>query len=149
MAVQANMSEPNANQPEPGHESVSVSVSVPVVEAFFQSHDASHFAENAEWVDTAQGTTAHGRTQIADAIRRWYTEDFCEARDEPLNLIVTDDTVVAEWIFHGKPRYGFACDTAEISMSIVAVFEVCEHAIQRVRLYYDLAKRASHLHTSL
>jgi predicted GNAT superfamily acetyltransferase len=139
MSVRVSMSKPNANKPEPIHEAV------PVVEAFFQSHDAHHFVENGEWVDTAQSITARGRAQIADVIRRWYVEDFCEAHDEPLNLIVTDDTVVAEWIFHGKPRQQATGDAAEISVSIVAVFEVYEHMIQRVRLYYDLAKRLTHV----
>jgi hypothetical protein len=132
------MFDPNANKPEAGHEAL------PVVEAFFQSHDARHFAENGEWLDTAQNSVARGRAQIADVIRRWYAEDFCEAHDEPLNLVVTDDTVVAEWIFHSKPCHQATCDATEISVSIVAVFEVYEHMIQRVRLYYDLAKRLGH-----
>jgi hypothetical protein len=144
MYVQVSMFDLNTNKPESDHETL------PVVEAFFQSHNAHHFAENGEWLDMAQNTAVRGRAQIADVIRRWYAEDFYEAHDEPVNLVVTDDTVVAEWIFHGKPRQQATCDAAEISVSIsvsiVAVFEVCEQLIQRVRLYYDLAKRLGLTH---
>ena len=111
---------------------------MPVVEAFFQSHDVSHFAEQAEWVDTAQNLTARGRAEIAAAILQWYAGDFLQAYDEPLNLIETDDTVVAEWVFHGLPRNKSA---AEITIPMIGVFEVFEQTIQRLRLYYDRSVR--------
>ena len=49
---------------------------VQVVEAYFQSHDACHFAIHAEVEDMAQRTLARGRDAIAITLRHWYEGDF-------------------------------------------------------------------------
>lgn len=110
----------------------------PVVEAYFQSHDAVHFAENAEWLDTAQSRAAHGRAEIAEVIRQWYVYGVRNPHDEPRNLIAIEDTVVVEWIYHA-----WRCRDrdVEVAVPIAAIFEVTGRFIARVRLYYDAALR--------
>lgn len=110
----------------------------PVIAAYFQSHDAVHFADNAEWLDMAQSSAAHGRAEIAEVIRQWYVDDVRNAEDEPRNLVAIDDTVVVEWVYHAwRHRDGLL----KVAVPIAAIFEVAGRVIVRVRLYYDAAMR--------
>ena len=108
------------------------SAATPVIAAYFQSHDAVHFADNAEWLDMAQSSAAHGRAEIAEVIRQWYVYDVGNPRDEPRNLIANEDTVVVEWIYHAWRRRD---RNVRVAVPIAAIFEVSGRAIVRVRRY--------------
>jgi hypothetical protein len=114
-----------------------------VVEAYFQSRDARHFTPDAIFYDMARMTMARGQEEIAAMIARWYGDgDFTAVRDEPYNMIATDDRVVAEWIFHGERKEAGRSSlpdstNPEIAVPMAAVFEVANDQIQCARLYYN------------
>jgi len=109
---------------------------VPIVEAFFQSHDAGHFAENAEWIDYAQGIALQGRNKVVEQIQYWYRGNFCEPEDEPLNLMEVERVVIAEWVFRARACRSTS-HTKGIAVPVIGLFKIEGRLIRQLRLYYN------------
>jgi steroid delta-isomerase-like uncharacterized protein len=120
-----------------------------LIQAFFASHDATPFyAEDATFHDMSQPAPLQGRAAIGGMMRAMYSEIFTEARAEPRGLVVGENAVVAEFVFHGKNTGSLngAPPTGKVvAIPMIAVYEIAHGKIQSTRLYYDSTTMARQL----
>lgn len=120
-----------------------------IIQAYFQSHDPmSFFSEDAEFHDMSQPEPFRGREAIGAALRMFYQEAFSDARAEPRSVLPGEDSVVAEFVFHGQNTgslMGAPPTDKTVAVPMIAVYEVERGKIQRARLYYDSATMARQL----
>ena len=115
-----------------------------VLEAFAQSHDPSHFSEDAVYTQIAPSMSFHGREEIAGMLRLFYEEAFSDAAGELRNVAVDSEKNlgIIEFVFRGRHTgilMGIAPTGRSVEVPMVAVYELGDSTIDRARLYYDMA----------
>ena len=115
-----------------------------LIEAFAQSHDPQHFAEDAVYTQMVPSQSFNGRAAIAGMLQLFYKEAFSDARGE-LRNVATDtekDIGFIEFTFRGRHTGAFLGIPATgrlVEVPMLGAYEIGGGKIQRARLYYDMA----------
>ena len=115
-----------------------------VIEAYAQSHDAKHFAEDAVFTQMAMPQPFTGRDAIAAMLRLFYEDAFSNAKGELKNVAADTERGLGfiEFTFRGRHTgtlSGIPPTGRDVEVPMLGVYEIANGKIQRARLYYDMA----------
>ena len=111
-----------------------------LVRAYLNSRDVTLFAKDAEFRFMSQSEPLRGREAIDAILSLLFEEMFSDVRLEPSNFLATEESAVAEFVFHGVntgPLMGLPPTGKRVVVPMVAVYEVSSSHISGVRLYFD------------
>jgi steroid delta-isomerase-like uncharacterized protein len=115
-----------------------------VIEAFAQSHDPMHFADDAVYSQMALPQAFTGREAIGAMLRLFYEEAFSDASGELRNVAADDEKGLGfvEFTFRGRHTgqlMGISPTGRNVEVPMFGIYEIGDGKIQRARLYYDMA----------
>ena len=115
-----------------------------MIEAYAQSHDAKHFAEDAVFTQMALPQPFTGRDAIAGMLRLFYEDAFSDAKGELRHVAADTERGLGfiEFTFRGRHTgalAGIPATGRDVEVPMLGVYEIANGKIQRARLYYDMA----------
>ena len=115
-----------------------------LIEAYADSHDPKYFAEDAVFTQMAMPQPFTGRDAIAGMLRLFYEEAFSEAKGELRHVAADTERGLGfvEFTFRGRHTgalAGIPPTGRDVEVPMLGVYEIANGAIQRARLYYDMA----------
>ena len=115
-----------------------------LIEAYADSHDPKYFAEGAVFTQMAMPQPFTGRDAIAGMLRLFYEEAFSEAKGELRHVAADTERGLGfvEFTFRGRHTgalAGIPPTGRDVEVPMLGVYEIANGAIQRARLYYDMA----------
>jgi len=115
-----------------------------VIEAYAQSHDPKHFADDAVFTQMALPQPFTGRDAIAGMLRLFYEDAFSDAQGE-LRTVAADTQRglgFIEFTFRGRHTGALMAiqpSGRQVEVPMLGVYEIGGGKIQQARLYYDMA----------
>ena len=115
-----------------------------VIEAYAQSHDPKHFADDAVFTQMALPQPFTGREAIAGMLRLFYEDAFSDAQGE-LRTVAADTQRglgFIEFTFRGRHTGALMAiqpSGRQVEVPMLGVYEIGGGKIQQARLYYDMA----------
>jgi steroid delta-isomerase-like uncharacterized protein len=115
-----------------------------VIEAYAQSHDPKHFADDAVFTQMALPQPFTGREAIAGMLRLFYEDAFSDAQGE-LRTVAADTQRglgFIEFTFRGCHTGALMAiqpSGRQVEVPMLGVYEIGGGKIRQARLYYDMA----------
>jgi predicted ester cyclase len=135
----------------PGATSGTAAGSLEVLSAFVQEHDASFYAEDAEFHVMTMPEPFRGREAIAAALGMFYGGAFSDTHVEHRTLLADGGRVVLEFVYHGTNSgefMGMPPTGRRVTLPMLGIYEIEGDFIQRGRLYFDGAAMMHQLATA-
>ena len=117
---------------------MSVETTRATMQAYWSGREEESLADDAVFVDMADGSEARGRDAIEQLLEFFYHHAF-DATFEPTSTIIGDNLAVAEGYFTGTHLEEFAgIETTgrRVRVPICIVYELGEGLIRRARIYH-------------
>lgn len=111
-----------------------------VVEGYLGKHGTEWLAERVEFSEPTETQPHQGRQKVAEWLGRFYGGAFTNAEADGRSLVVDDGRAAYEFAFsgiHTGSLFGEKATGREVSVPMVAIYDVVGGEIVAARLYYD------------